>query len=107
MEIHRADLFNFNKVLLHSLGTIQTAKTQFHLLTARSLTPTVLVSQIRLCDVLLGEIRAISCRLERRMRFRAMTDPRCVVARRDRGCRHLAVQQGYAANRSRRKNKSF
>jgi len=65
MEIHRAE--PFNNALLHSLSTIQAAKTQFHLLTAGSLTPALLVSQIRLCDVLLGEIRAISCSLERRM----------------------------------------
>src|ERR1700694_6012865 len=65
MEIHRAE--PFNNALLHSLSTIQEAKTQFHLLTGSSLTPALLVSQIRLCDVLLGEIRAISCSLERRM----------------------------------------
>jgi hypothetical protein len=49
MEIQRAEISN--NTLLHSLSTIQAAKTQFHLLTASSLTPTVLVSQIRLCDV--------------------------------------------------------
>jgi len=51
MEIHRAE--QFNNALLHSLRTIQAAKTQLHLFTASSPTPTVLVSQIRLCDVLL------------------------------------------------------
>ena len=89
MEIHRAELFN--NALLRSLSTIQTAKTQFHLLTAHSLTPTILISQIRLCDVLLGEIRAISCSLERRMNSRGMISRRSAVARRNRGNRHLAV----------------
>ena len=79
MEIHRTELFD--NALLHSLSTIQAAKTQFHLSTASSLTPTGLVSQIRLCDVLLGEIRTISCSLERRMRYRGMIRRRSVVAR--------------------------
>ena len=97
MEIHRAE--PFNNALLHSLSTIQAAKTQFHLLTASSLTPTVLVSQIRLCDVLLGEIRAISCSLETRMRSRGTIRRHSVVARRNRGSRHLAVLQDNPANR--------
>jgi hypothetical protein len=101
MEIHRAELFN--NALLHSLSTIHAAKTQFHSLTARSLTPTILVSQIRLCDVLLGEIRAISRSLERRMRYRGMIRRRSVVARRGRSSRHLPVLQGDPANRSREK----
>jgi len=90
----------FNDALLHSLSTIQAAKTQFHLLTARSLTPTELASQIRLCDVLLGEIRTISCSLERRMRCRGAIGWRSVVARRNRSSRHLAAAQGSPANRS-------
>jgi hypothetical protein len=98
MEIHRAKVFN--NPLLQSLSTIQAAKTQFHLLTASSLTPTVLVSQIRLCDVLLGEIRTISCSLERRMACRGTARRRSVVARRNRGSRHLAAPQGNPANRS-------
>jgi len=85
MEIYRADLSQ--NAVLDSLSAIQAAKTKFHLLTASSLTPTVLVSQIRLCDVLLGEIRAISCRLERRISSRSMTRRRSLVARRDRGSR--------------------
>ena len=88
MEIHRAE--QFNNALLHSLSTIQAAKTQFHLFTASSPTSTVLVSQIRLCDVLLGEIGAISCSLQRRMRYRRMIR-RCSVARGGRGSRHLPV----------------
>ena len=93
----------FNEALLHALSTIQAAKTQFHLLTARSLTPTELVSQIRLCDVLLGEIRTISCSLERRMRSPGMVCRRSVVARRDRSGRHLAAPQGNPANRSKQR----
>jgi hypothetical protein len=98
MEIHRAE--TYNNALLHSLSTIQAAKTQFHLLTASSLTPTVLVSQIRLCDVLLGEIRTISCSLEGRMKCRGTIRRRSVVARRNRGSRHLAAPQRNPANHS-------
>ena len=98
MEIHRAEIFN--NALLHSLSTIQAAKTQFHLLTASSLTRTVLVSQIRLCDVLLEEIRTISCSLGRRMGSRGMIRRRPVVARRNRSSRHLAAPQRNPANRS-------
>jgi hypothetical protein len=61
-EIHQDRAFN-NK-LLHSLSTIQTAKTQLRLLAMTNSTPTVLVSQIGLCDVLLSEIRAIRLSLE-------------------------------------------
>jgi hypothetical protein len=103
MEIHRAE--QFNNALLHSLSTIQAAKTEFHLFTASSLTPTVLVSQIRLCDVLLAEIRAISCSLERRMRYQGMICRCSVVARRRRGSGYLPVVQGEGdpANRSKEK----
>jgi len=99
MKIYQAKLSN--NALLHSLSTIQAAKTQLHLLTASSSTPTALVSQIRLCDVLLKEIRAIRSSLEGRMRCRRMVHRRSVVARRIRSGRHLAVLQGNPANRSR------
>jgi hypothetical protein len=98
MEIHRAEISN--NALLHSLSTIRAAKTQFHLLTASSLTPTVLVSQIRLCDVLLGEIRTISCSLEGRMKCRGMILRRSVIARRSHSSRHLAAPRRNPANRS-------
>jgi hypothetical protein len=98
MEIQRAEISN--NTLLHSLSTIQAAKAQFHLLTASSLTPTALVSQIRLCDVLLGEIRTISCSLEGRMKWRGTIRRRSVVARRNRSSRHLAAPRLNPANRS-------
>jgi hypothetical protein len=101
MEIHQAE--PFSNALLHSLSTIQAAKIQFHLLTASSLTPALLVSQIRLCDVLLEEIRAISCSLERRMMCPGITRRHSVVARRNRSGRHLAVPQGNPANRSKQR----
>jgi hypothetical protein len=53
MDIHQARLPSDN-ALLHSLSTIQAARTQLHLLTASNSTPTALVSQVRLCDVLPG-----------------------------------------------------
>ena len=101
MEILRAEASNNG--LQHSLSIIQAAKTQFHSLTANGLTPTALVSQIRLCDVLLGEIRAIRCSLEGRMKSRGMISRRSMPARRNRSARHLAVPQGNPANRSNRR----
>jgi len=91
MDIHQAKLVN--NALLHSLSTIQAAKTRLHLLTADNSTPTVLVSRIRLCDVLLREIRVISSSLEGQMRSRGMIRlrRRSGVARRIRCSRHLAV----------------
>jgi hypothetical protein len=67
-EIHQV----FNKKLRHSLSTIQTAKTRLRLLAMTNSTPTALVSQIGLCDVLLGEIRAIRLSLEGRLEHRGM-----------------------------------
>jgi hypothetical protein len=98
MVIQRAEISN--NTLLHSLSTIQAAKAQFHLLTASSLTPTVLVSQIRLYDLLLGEIRTISCSLEGRMKCRGMIRQRSVVARRNPSSRHLAAPRRNPANHS-------
>jgi hypothetical protein len=85
--------------LLHSLSIIQAAKTRLHLLTNGNSTPTVLVSQIRLCDVLLREIRIIRSCLDGRMRCRGMVRRRSVVARRIR-CSRLAVPRGNPASRS-------
>ncbi len=79
MEIHRAGIFN-NK-LLHSLSTIQAAKTHLRLLTTSSSAPTVLVSQINLCDVLLGEIRAIRSSLEGRLRHQVSDGQGAVAAK--------------------------
>jgi hypothetical protein len=101
MEMRRAEPSKSS--LLDSLSTIRAAKTKFHLLTGGNLTPTGLVTQIRLCDVLLGEIRAISRGLESRMGSGDMISQRAVVARRDRGSRHVAVQQGNPENRSRQR----
>jgi hypothetical protein len=101
MEIYRAELFN--NALFHSLSTIQAAKTRLHLLTTSNSTPTVLISQIRLCDVLLGEIRAIHSRLEGRIGRRSSVRRRSVVAKRNRSSKRLTVAQGNPANRSRQR----
>jgi hypothetical protein len=98
MEIHRAELFT--NALFHSLSTIQAAKARFHLLTTSNSTPTVLVSQIRLCDVLLGEIQAIHSRLEGRLGRRDSVRRRSVVARRSRSSKRLNVRQANPTNRS-------
>lgn len=48
--------------LRDSLITIRQAHVQLHLMARQKITPTVIASQIELCDVLLGEISEIrSC----------------------------------------------
>jgi hypothetical protein len=100
VEIHRPELFN---TLMRSLNTIQSAKTQLHLLTASGLTPTVLVSQIKLCDVLLGEIRTISSSLERPVKRRDTTARRSVAVRPEYSSEYLGLPQGSPTNHSKQK----
>jgi hypothetical protein len=57
MEIHYTDRTNLG--LLRSLSAIHDAKTQYYSIKASASTPTVLLSKIKLCDVLLREIHAI------------------------------------------------
>jgi hypothetical protein len=92
MDVHQAK--PHDNVLQHSLSTIQAAKTELHLLTGGNPTPTALVSQIRLCEVLLGEIRAIRFSLEWRMRCRGEMRPRPVIPKRARSG-HPAVPVSY------------
>jgi len=83
----------FNHALLNSLKKIRTAKSRFHSLTARGSTQAVLASQIELCDVLLEEIRSISCSLEKRIDKSSVTNRRAAVTRRNRGSRYRVVAQ--------------
>jgi hypothetical protein len=83
MEIHRAGLFNTK--LLHSLSTVQAAQAHLRLLTTSNSIPSVLVSQIGLCDVLLEEIRAIRSTLERSLRLQESDRPCAVAIKRSRG----------------------
>jgi hypothetical protein len=107
MEIRQAELFAIN-ALFHSLSTIQIAKTRLHLLTASNSTAPILVSRIKLCDVLLGEIQTIQCGLEvwigrpdSRMECPDLVRRRAVVARQNRGSKRLTVLQANPTNRSR------
>src|ERR1700738_1199938 len=94
MDIYQARLPSDHE-LLHSLSTIQAARTHLHLLTASNSTPTALVLEIRLCDVLSGEIRAIHCSLAGRVRCRGVIRS-SVVAGPIRS-RHAAIPQGNSA----------
>jgi hypothetical protein len=80
-EIHQDIAFN-NKII-HSLSTIKTAKTQLRLLAMTNSTPTVLVSQIGLCDVLLSEIRGIRLSLEGWLGHRGVVRRTSVAAKRN------------------------
>jgi hypothetical protein len=92
-----------NIALLNSLKTIQAANSRFHLLTERGSTQAVLVSQIELCDVLLEEIRTISCSLEKRMKSCSVIGRRSVLTSRNRSSRYRPVPQRDALNRSKRR----
>jgi hypothetical protein len=94
----------FNHGLLNSLKKIRAAKSRFHSLTTRGSTQAVLTTQIELCDVLLEEIRSISCSLEKRINKGSATNRRSVVTRRNRGSRYRSVQQR-TPNRSKRENR--
>jgi hypothetical protein len=93
----------FNRAVLNSLKTIRAAKSRFHLLTAHSSTQAVLVSQIELCDVLLDEIRTISCSLEKRMKRRSVINRRSMATSRNRSSRYRAVPQRDAPTRSKQR----
>jgi hypothetical protein len=93
----------FNGAVLNSLKTIRSAKSRFHLLTERGSTQAALVSQIELCDVLLEEIRTISCSLEKRMKGRSVISRRSVVTSRNRSSRYRPAPQRDALNRSKRR----
>jgi hypothetical protein len=100
VESYRGALFNDG--LSNSLKTIRAAKSQFHLLTARSSTQAALTSQIELCDILLEEIRWISRSLEKRKGNRGVTSGRSEPARRTRSSRQLIIPQRGPPNRSKR-----
>ena len=105
VESYRGGLFNHG--LSNSLKTIRAAKSRFHLLTARNSTQAVLASQIELCDILLEEIRSISCSLEKRIGSRSVTGCPSEPARRTRSSRHLMVAQRDRSNRSKRRKSAL
>jgi hypothetical protein len=81
----------FSHSLFQSLKKIRAAKTRFYSLTSRSSDQAVLMSQIKLCEVLLEEIRSISCSLEKRTGKRSPTGRRSAATRRTRGSSYRPV----------------
>jgi len=102
VETHRGRGL-FNLAILNSLKTIRAANSRFHLLTERGSTQAVLVSQIELCNVLLEEIRTISCSLEKRMKGCSVISRRSVVTSRNHSSRYRPVPQRDTLNRSKRR----
>ena len=102
MESYRGGLFDSG--LSNSLKTIRSARSRFNLLTARSSTQAALASQIELCDILLDEIRSISCSLEKRKSSRSVMNRCSEPTKRSRGSRHLTVPQRERPDRSKRRN---
>jgi hypothetical protein len=94
----------FNHALSKSLKKIRAAKSRFHSLTARGSTQAALASQIELCDVLLEEIRSISCSLEKRIDKCSATNRRSVATRRNRSSRYRVVPQRVRGRTKREKS---
>ena len=94
----------FNHGLSDSLKTIRAAKSRFHLLTARGSTQAVLSSQIELCDIMLREIRSISCSFEKRMSSGDVMNRVSGASERSRSGRYPTATQRDRPNRSKRRN---
>jgi hypothetical protein len=77
-----------NHSLSRSLGTLKVAKSQLSVLMAENSTPSALITQIKLCDVLLGEIRTIGACLANGLFRQDLIRRRFVVANRPRAARH-------------------
>jgi hypothetical protein len=94
----------FNHSLSKSLKKIRTAKTRFHSLTSScSSDHDALVSQIKLCEVLLEEIQSISYSLEKRTGKRSSTRRRSAATRRNRSNPYRPVPQRDAPDRSKQR----
>src|ERR1700761_5973568 len=82
---------SYESMLLGALRTIKAARKQLHLQTVRDPTPSALVSQIELYDVLLREIRAVHTCLGRRVQDGGGVSRRGAVPRCSRSGRYLAI----------------
>lgn len=92
IEFYRADK-SIENTLLGALRTIKAARKELHSQTAPDPTPSALVSQIELYDVLLGEIRAVHACLWGRVRGGSGVSRRSAVARCSRSGRYLAISR--------------
>jgi hypothetical protein len=90
IEFYSSERSNEN-TLLGALRTIKAARKELRLETVLDPTPSALVSQIELYDVLLGEIRAVHDCLGGRVRGRGGVNRRSAVARCSRSGRYLAI----------------
>ena len=94
-------LFNFS--VSKSLKKIRTAKSRFHSLAACSSDHAALVSQIKLCEVLLEEIRSISHGLEKRTGKRSSTSRRATAIRQNRSNPYRPAPQRDVPGRSKQR----
>ncbi|WP_213739133.1 hypothetical protein [Bradyrhizobium sp. dw_411] len=77
-----------NHSVSHSLRTLKAAKSQLSLPVDEDSTPSALMAQIRLCDVLLGEIRTIGACLANGLYRQDMIRRRLIVTSRPRAVQH-------------------
>jgi len=92
-----------NNAVSNSLKKIRAAKSRIQGLTSGNATQAALMSQIELCDVLLDEIRSISCSLEKRVETCAAKDRRPVAVRRHRATAHRIAKRPDVSGRSRQR----
>jgi hypothetical protein len=92
----------FKRSLLCSLDKIKYAR-KFDGLTPGTSTEIALASRIRLCNSLLAELQAISCKLKGRMRRRDVKRRRSAIARHGRTGMYLWLSQSNGASRSRQR----
>lgn len=86
--------------VLSALDTIKVAKDRLHLSIAGSATRSALISKIRLCNILLRELRTIDRNLERNMGSPGPMHRSPLLLRSRFGNRYLATPRGSPANHS-------
>ncbi|WP_246740073.1 hypothetical protein [Bradyrhizobium aeschynomenes] len=86
-----------------SLKTMQAARSRLHVLSSEPSTPAVLISQIELCDLLLDELRSISCSVEKRAEPPSTPSRRAVANRYRRGTAHLVAPQRTVPGRTKQR----
>jgi hypothetical protein len=86
-----------------SLKTIRAARSRLNMLPTESATPATLMSRIECCDVLLNELRSISCSVEKRAEPPSAPSRRAVVNRYRRGTAHVVAPQRTVPGRTKQR----
>ncbi|MGJ5203848.1 hypothetical protein [Bradyrhizobium sp. HKCCYLR20261] len=96
-----ADCGGASEAVLRSLKKMRAARAAIKSLASADAAPSALLSQIELCNVLLGEIRAISRSLDKRPEHPKVSQRRQVTTRRHRSTAHPIVPRRSLVGRAR------